>query len=145
MLQPAMKYYSSLLAAVLLVAPVIAQFSDLGFGCSTANDRLDPSSHRFTSDCDDNTYCSATNGTCQPRLCRRDEYPFGFLPGDPIPPLCPLGAYCPDEGSGCLPLAPAGAACQLNRDDQCAPPKNWVSLADHQNFNGSLCLHSTCV
>ncbi|CDO69359.1 hypothetical protein BN946_scf184746.g40 [Trametes cinnabarina] len=32
----------------------------------------------------------------------------------------------------------------MDRDDQCAPPSNWADLASNQNFNGSLCLKSTC-
>ncbi|KAH8074802.1 hypothetical protein BXZ70DRAFT_902810 [Cristinia sonorae] len=120
--------------------------SELGHPCSTTNDHLDPYSHRFFSDCDDKTYCSAaSNGTCLPRQCRRDEYPFGFSPGEWIPPACPDDTFCPDEGNGCVPLLRVGSACQLNRDDQCGPPKEWEVLADRQNFNGSLCLHSTCV
>lgn len=123
-----------------------AQSSDINFVCSTSNDRLDPYSHKFFSDCDEKTFCSAPiNGTCLSRRCRRDEYPFGFTPGEVIPPLCPDDSFCPDEGSGCMPLLSVGSRCQLNRDDQCGPPKDWMTLANHQNFNGSLCLHSTCV
>lgn len=135
-----------LVVVPLLSSFAIAQFSNVSLVCSSKNNNLDPTSHKLLSDCDDKTYCSAAiNGTCQPRQCRQDQYPFGFNPGDPIPPQCPPGAFCPDEGSGCLSLAHAGAPCQLNRDDQCAPPMDWDMLANHQNFNGSLCLHSTCM
>ncbi|OCH85557.1 hypothetical protein OBBRIDRAFT_815031 [Obba rivulosa] len=114
--------------------------------CSTKDDHVDPDSHKFMSDCNDQTYCTtATNGTCQTRQCRRDEFPFGYGPGDAVPPLCPRGSFCPDEGSGCQPLRSVGQSCQLSRDDQCAPPPNWQQLASSQNANGSLCLHSTCV
>ncbi|KAI0789953.1 hypothetical protein C8Q75DRAFT_793063 [Abortiporus biennis] len=113
--------------------------------CTTDNDHLDISSHKFTSDCDDRTFCtSSTNGTCQARQCRRDEFPFGFNLGDVLPPLCGSGSYCPDEGNGCRGLVPVGQSCQLNRDDQCTGPPQWKQLSSNQNFNGSLCLQSTC-
>ncbi|PCH39342.1 hypothetical protein WOLCODRAFT_29486 [Wolfiporia cocos MD-104 SS10] len=120
-----------------------------GGSCSTADDHIDPASHKFLSDCDDTTFCSpssagSSNGTCQPRTCRRDEFPFGYNKSPSLPPLCSRGSFCPDEGSGCKPLLAPGQACQLNRDDQCAPPPDWHELASNQNFNGSLCLRSTC-
>ncbi|OBZ66311.1 hypothetical protein A0H81_13750, partial [Grifola frondosa] len=117
-----------------------------GGGCSTDDDRLDTATHKFLSDCDDTTFCSGSvNGTCQPKQCRRDEFPFGFDNQTSLPPLCPSGSFCPDEGSGCKTLLPAGEPCQLNRDDQCAPPPNWPDLASNQNFNGSICLQSMCM
>lgn len=116
-----------------------------GSTCSTANDRLDPSSHKFLSECTDQSFCSGiVNGTCVPRQCRRDEFPFGFGPEDAIPSQCPVGTFCPDEGSGCRPLIAVGGACQLNRDEQCAAPADWQDLSSTQNFNGSICLHSVC-
>ncbi|GBE88068.1 hypothetical protein SCP_1202970 [Sparassis crispa] len=95
-------------------------------------------------------FCSVSgstgaNGTCQPRRCRRDEFPFGYTPHDPIPPLCSRGSFCPDGGNGCTLLLAVGSPCELNRDDQCAPPPDWQALANNQNFNGSLCLKSTCM
>lgn len=115
----------------------------VGGTCSAANNHLDPA-YKFQSDCDDKTFCTGISGTCQPRQCRRDEFPFGYDRGDAIPPLCAKDSYCPDEGSGCEPLVLAGLACEMNRDDQCAPPPNWQILASNQNFNGSLCLSSVC-
>lgn len=117
-----------------------------GGPCSLDNNRLDISSHRFISDCTDQTFCSGSaNGTCEPRQCRRDEFPFGFPSANELPPLCSPEQYCPDEGSACRDLIPVGQPCQFNRDDQCSPPDNWSELANNQNFNGSLCLQSTCV
>lgn len=116
-----------------------------GGSCSTDNNRLDPATHKFLTDCDDKTFCSgSTNGTCQPKLCRRDEFPFGYQFGDILPPMCARDSFCPDEGSGCQPLLRVGRVCQLERDDQCAPPSNWPNLASSQNYNGSICLQSTC-
>ena len=145
-----------------VVPSVLAGNIEEGGACSTSNDRLDPSSHIFLSDCTDTTFCAASNssvqgnttssassssadGTCQARRCRRDEFPFGYNDGQPLPPLCGSGSFCPDEGSGCKPLVGPGQTCQLNRDDQCSPPKTWQNLASEWNFNGSLCLHSTCM
>ncbi|KAF8895988.1 hypothetical protein BD779DRAFT_1493331 [Infundibulicybe gibba] len=114
-----------------------------GSPCSTADNHLDPLSHKFMSECAEQNFCSALNGTCVPRLCRRDEFPFGF--GDDLPPLCSPGTFCPDDGSGCKPLVLLGEGCELNRDEQCAPPLDWDDLASAKNFNGSVCLHSTCM
>ncbi|KAI0820742.1 hypothetical protein BC628DRAFT_1395133 [Trametes gibbosa] len=135
-----------LLSAVLLATPLLVfGDTDVGLRCSTTNDRLDSASHKFLSDCGQTTFCTgATNGTCQPRQCRRDEFPFGFTNFTALPPLCQNGTYCPDEGSGCRPLLAVGNACQMDRDDQCSPPPNWQDLASNQNFNGSLCLKSLC-
>ncbi|KAJ7846916.1 hypothetical protein B0H13DRAFT_2406724 [Mycena leptocephala] len=116
--------------------------------CSSNNNHLDPASKKFISDCSDQTFCSGSdikNSTCVPRQCRRDEFPFGFSAGELLPSLCPDGRFCPDEGSGCRPLVPAGHPCELNRDEQCAAPPNWEDLASTQNFNGSLCLRSVCM
>ncbi|KAH9914961.1 uncharacterized protein B0H18DRAFT_940343 [Fomitopsis serialis] len=147
-----------------LSIPLLTLAGDVeeGGACSTSNSRLDPSSHTFLSDCSDTAFCSvssnstsatvnstssttATNGTCQPRRCRRDEFPFGYGEDQPLPPLCSGGSFCPDDGSGCETLVGLGQACQMNRDDQCAPPPKWQSLASNWNVNGSICLKSTCM
>ena len=131
-------------------APIVSASSHitLGTACTTENDRLDTATGKFSSDCDDASFCSGiggTNGTCQPRECSRDEFPFGFTNVTmPIPPLCARGAFCPDEGSGCRPLAAVGTPCEAGRDEQCAPPTDWAELAGWLNANGSLCLKSVC-
>ncbi|KAK0469437.1 uncharacterized protein EV420DRAFT_1257048 [Desarmillaria tabescens] len=115
-----------------------------GSNCSSSRDHVDPVSLKFISECSYMTYCSAAqNGTCLPRLCRRDEFPFGYSEKDALPPLCPAGTFCPDEGSGCWPLATVGGACQLNRDEQCAPP--GTSTDPTSDLYGSLCLKSICM
>lgn len=130
-----------ILYGVLVIAGSVPE----GGACTTDDDHIDPSSQRFLSDCDEKTFCSAqTNGTCKPKLCRRDEFPFGFQIGDVLPPLCPRGFFCPDQGSGCQELTLVGRPCQLNRDDQCAPSPEFASFSSNQNFNGSLCLQSIC-
>lgn len=114
--------------------------------CSSNNTIFDPSTHKLVSQCSDHTFCSAPiNGMCIPRLCRRDEFPFGYGPSEAPPPLCPQGSFCPDDGSGCLPLVSVGAPCEPNRDEQCSPPLDWQDLASFQNYNGSICLKSTCM
>ncbi|KAI0738526.1 hypothetical protein C8Q80DRAFT_1222434 [Daedaleopsis nitida] len=118
----------------------------VGGQCSTDNDGLDANTGRFSSDCDETSYCSgAMNGTCQTRRCRRDEFPFGFQNTTPTPPLCADGTYCPDEGSGCKPLASVGQACQVDRDEQCAPSPDADTLAGEWNHGGAVCLQGTCV
>ncbi|KAF9777368.1 hypothetical protein BJ322DRAFT_1096974, partial [Thelephora terrestris] len=116
-----------------------------GSPCSTSNNRIDKLSHRFIDDCDDKTFCfGSPNGTCIPKRCRTDLFPFGYKDGDVLPPLCDPGSYCPDEGAGCKPLVDVGQPCQINQDRQCAPPSDWEELASDWNFNGSLCLGSAC-
>ncbi|KAL0953224.1 hypothetical protein HGRIS_004477 [Hohenbuehelia grisea] len=81
------------------------------------------------------------DGICTRRLCRRDEFPFGYGPNDALPPLCAPGFFCPDEGSGCQPLVPLGGLCQLGRDEQCALPYPGLPL---WNSSSVLCLQSIC-
>ena len=91
---------------------------------------------------------NASNGTCTKRLCRRDEYQHGFLLNETLPPLCEPGYFCPDEGSGCRPLSPAGSYCEINRDYQCSAPVGTISnsnLGSVWNFNGSVCVQSRCM
>ncbi|KZS92500.1 hypothetical protein SISNIDRAFT_115690 [Sistotremastrum niveocremeum HHB9708] len=115
-----------------------------GGNCSTVHTRLNPITHALMSDCDAQTFCSPTLQQCVPRLCRRDSWPFGYPDGVTIPPLCATGNYCPDEEDACKPLIPVGSPCQMNRDDECAPGPNTATYASSQNFNGSICLRSTC-
>lgn len=118
-----------------------------------ANNRLDPTTHYFHSDCSDKEYCGppftppASSGAiapptateddisslfkrqgaqtiCQPKGCRRDEDPFGFDPAiDVLPPTCEDAQFCPDEGSDCRDLVSLGGACQLGRDG--ASSNSW--------------------
>ena len=84
--------------------------------CNPANNRLQTGTYQFYSDCNSQTYC-ASNSTCQPKGCRRDDFPFGY-PQDSksIPEKCKKGQFCPDEEDACQPLLAVGSACQLNRD-----------------------------
>lgn len=160
-----------------------------GTPCKIANNRLDPNSHKFLSDCGPTEYCAAalpidatvqpknttlteeiedlarmhlvqlahhgmagqstlhgkgiakrgeqsiflpakegnsttalpgnSTETCQPKGCRRDEFPFGYGQFDILPPRCALDQFCPDEEDECRPLIEVGGACQLNRDGEC--------------------------
>ncbi|KAJ7196827.1 hypothetical protein GGX14DRAFT_672022 [Mycena pura] len=132
--------------ALLVLAPP-------GIRCSSSNNHLDPASKKFVSDCPETMFCPASSASkntstttaCAPRACRRDEFPFGYAAVAALPPLCARDAFCPDDGSGCRLLVPAGAACELDRDEQCAPPPDWGVLASTRNFNGSICLRSVCL
>ncbi|KAF8918855.1 hypothetical protein CPB85DRAFT_1279062 [Mucidula mucida] len=96
--------------------------------CSTLHNHLDPISLKFKSQCSDTTFCSAAeNGTCIPRKRASS--------------LCLPGTFCPDEGSGCLPLVFIGGACQLNRDEQCALPPDMTD-PDQVLCLGSVCTYS---
>ncbi|KLO07956.1 hypothetical protein SCHPADRAFT_881025 [Schizopora paradoxa] len=139
-----------------------------GGNCTVSNNRIDATTHKFLSDCDDRTYCAPSHsnssspqlnrrdgnntttlvgGTCMKRLCRKDEFQYGFQPTEELPPLCDRGSFCPDEGSGCIPLRPSGSYCELERNYQCAAPPNWGKLSSdfNLNFNGSVCLQSKCL
>ncbi|EGN98644.1 hypothetical protein SERLA73DRAFT_107716 [Serpula lacrymans var. lacrymans S7.3] len=119
-----------------------------GGPCSTTNDHLDGETHKLITDCTDKFFCSGiVNGTCKPKQCRRDEFPFGYGHKEPVPPLCPRGTFCPDEGSGCVPWLSVGKPCQLNRDEQCIPPPGFRRNANYslESSSGSICLNSTCL
>jgi hypothetical protein len=116
-----------------------------GGPCSTSGNRLDPLTHKFMSECDDKSFCSGINGTCTPRRCRRDEFPFGYDAGESVPPLCPEDQFCPDDGGGCRALLAVGELCDLSRDEQCSPPVVWQDLKSSFNFNGSVCVGGVCL
>ncbi|WWC62056.1 uncharacterized protein I303_104645 [Kwoniella dejecticola CBS 10117] len=147
--------------------PLALARSALYGACDVANNHLDVNTKAFVTDCDSFGYCSI-NGTCLPRQCRRDEYLLSPLlisnsnTNEPpaIPPLCPAGQFCPDDSSGCLPLVDVGGECQLNRDDECAPPPEGMVLVvpnpndapegdvagdEGGTGNGSICLLGRCM
>jgi hypothetical protein len=118
----------------------------LGGLCASSTNHLDPNTQSLLTQCTEHTFCThPTNGTCAARLCRRDEFPFGYMQGDQAPPLCPKGSFCPDEGSGCQETVGAGMRCQFERDEQCAPPVDWEELGSAMDFNGSICLKGVCM
>lgn len=119
--------------------------SAFGEACSQENNRYDQNTWAFVSDCDAQFYC-ADNSTCAHKGCRRDIFPYGYnyVPFDKLPPMCPEGEFCPDEGDRCLPVAAKGEGCQKDRDDECAHPPNWRDLSGYLNTNGSICLNYTC-
>jgi len=115
--------------------------------CSLLDTRLEPGSYQLVSDCELGLEYCAQNSTCQPIQCRRSDYPYGFLPGMPqseLPPKCPTGLFCPDEMDRCLPQQPAGAPCQMNRDDECQPPPSNLGLNGGRNTKGAICLNFAC-
>lgn len=142
---------TSLYASIFVVAIAISVLAEhtVGGPCSSTNDHTDTSTGKFSSDCDDTTYCTSVNGTCQPRLCRRDEFPFGYATKNmTLPPMCREGTFCPDQGSGCRSLLSVGEACQVDRDEQCAPPPvRQTSLSNSMYstiYGESVCLRGVC-
>jgi len=120
-----------------------------GGACSQSENRLQIGTYQFYSQCDEVTFCNS-NGICELKGCRRDEYPIGWPQGSSsMPPRCPKGSFCPDEEDACQPLLPVDSDCQLNRDDQCQSPPNFAELSDTTphglNVNGSVCLNYKCM
>ncbi|KDQ53542.1 hypothetical protein JAAARDRAFT_136902 [Jaapia argillacea MUCL 33604] len=133
------------LTAVLVDAGSVAK----GGACNPGDSRLQTGTYQFWTDCDSVTYCAANN-TCVLKGCRRDIFPFGYSQDNQhLPNRCPAGQFCPDEEDACQALLPVGSPCQLNRDDECQPPPNYLELADTLgrglNFNGSVCLNAKCM
>jgi hypothetical protein len=130
------------IAALICTAHATSLENGPGQSCLASNNKVDPHTYKFISDCDEKTFCSA-NGTCVPRQCRRDDFPLGYRRNDSLPPMCSHGYFCPDEGDACRPVMPVGSKCQINRDDQCSPPPNKNKSASDNDYR-SLCLWSTC-
>ncbi|WVF68362.1 hypothetical protein IAT40_003127 [Kwoniella sp. CBS 6097] len=124
---------------------VVSAKSAFGEACSQDNTHLDSATFNLVTDCDPRLYC-AGNGTCAYKGCRKDIYPFGYsaYSFDQLPPLCPTGQFCPDEGDQCLPQVAVGEACQKDRDNECSPPENYKDLAGFLNTNGTICLNYVC-
>lgn len=121
-----------------------AQKSATGGPCLQNNTRLQPGTYELTGDCGPTDYCAA-GGTCAPKGCRRDTFPFGYTANDTLPDKCLPGTFCPDEGDACQKQLPVGSPCQLARDDECAPPSNATEFANFpNNANGSVCLNFVC-
>jgi len=140
--------------------------------CSPKNTKLNPSTHKLISECTEQMFCTAPPGSppnatglgmCFPRLCRRDQFPFGYghygggnappkirvkgklMFNDSavvLPPVCGDGMFCPDNGSGCRQRSDLGAKCELGRDEQCATPPaaEGVPIASDK----AVCLNLTC-
>ncbi|WVQ66202.1 uncharacterized protein L199_004381 [Kwoniella botswanensis] len=124
---------------------VVSAKSGFGEACDQSNTHLDANTYNLITDCDSTTYC-ASNGTCAYKGCRKDIYPFGYsdYAFDQLPPLCPQGQFCPDEGDQCMDQVPVGGSCQKDRDNECALADNYKDLAGFLNTNGSICLNFTC-
>lgn len=74
---------------------------------SPANNRLNPNTYNFVTDCNPTTFCNPSTSICEKKGCRRDivscwsssahtQYPYGYagVPYDQLPPLCPEGQLC---------------------------------------------------
>lgn len=84
--------------------------------CSQSNNKITPGNLQLSTDCSPTQFCDS-NGQCQPRGCRNQEFPFGFgKEQQSLPTLCSKSQFCPDEGDACQDLLAVGSPCQLNRD-----------------------------
>ncbi|KAF8972265.1 hypothetical protein BDZ97DRAFT_1650330 [Flammula alnicola] len=124
--------------------------------CSPKNTKLNPATHKLISECVETTFCWAPPGSppkavglgvCLPRLCRRDEFPFGYgLKANDttveLPPMCSKGMFCPDNGSGCRLQVKMGEKCELARDEQCEAPPSDPNIKGGENK--SVCLNMIC-
>jgi hypothetical protein len=107
---------SLFLTLLFIISPAVnAGNSTKGQPCNVGNSRLQIGTYQFWDECNVLTFCSE-KGVCEPKRCRKDEYPFGYAVNSEFPPKCPRGLFCPDEGSDCQPRLPVGSPCQLNRD-----------------------------
>lgn len=96
--------------------------------CNPSHNGLATGTLQYVSDCNATTFCNS-DGTCQPKGCRRDEFPLGYpLSGIKAngwkldtPDKCDSTQFCPDEGTACQDLLAVGSACQLDRDGERAP------------------------
>ncbi|EIW84524.1 hypothetical protein CONPUDRAFT_49932 [Coniophora puteana RWD-64-598 SS2] len=152
------------LLALALLPRAHSAWVGAGSSCMLNATRLDSSDHRLMTHCDSTTYCAAANtttttasspsgsgdpgvGTCVPRKCRSDEFPFGYAvnaSGAQLPPLCtPRTEFCPDDGGGCREVMGVGSVCQLDRDEQCAAQPG-VNLGG-SGGTGSVCLSEKCM
>jgi len=114
-----------------------------GAACKQTSNKIAVGTYKLVTDCEQTLWC-APNNTCAHKGCRSDEYPLGYGQNAVLPDRCPDGQFCPDEADNCQALLDVGARCQLNRDDECAPPPNFKDLANGSNNNGSLCLNTVC-
>lgn len=113
-----MRILASTLLSSFLQQLALAGSANKGEFCNQADSRLQAGTYQFWSNCNSQTYC-ATNNTCLPRGCRRDDFPFGYIVGsDHTPEKCPHGQFCPDEMDVCQPQLPVGSPCQMNRDGE---------------------------
>lgn len=92
-----------------------ADSKNLNGNCSQSHNQLEIGTYELIGDCGDTQFCNSS-GFCQDKGCRRDEFPLGYPQDAVLPPKCPPGQFCPDEGDACQPLLPVGSLCQLNRD-----------------------------
>lgn len=106
---------TALIAKLLHLGCSLAENVPLGETCNQNLTRIDPTSQKLMSDCDDKFFCNANN-TCQWRGCRRFDQDLTYATGEPVPPFCPKGYYCPDLQNECRPLVPLGSPCELDRD-----------------------------
>lgn len=120
---------SSVIAAAALLAVAQAQNTQnitnlqppnfnvsIGQPCNLQRNRLSLSSHQFRSACIATAYCDPVSSICKPKGCTTEQFPFGYRNDSLIPPTCPSGEFCPDEGDQCLPLLSVGQNCQMDRD-----------------------------
>ena len=84
--------------------------------CDTANNQLQVGTLQLTTDCADSNFCNPNTGKCEPKGCRKDDFPLGYPIGSDLPKKCSAGSFCPDEGDACQQLIKVGSICQLNSD-----------------------------
>jgi hypothetical protein len=101
------------------LVPVWAGTKNFSEPCKQSNYHLSFGNYELNGDCSAALYC-APNQTCANKGCRTQIFPFGYLGGVTLPPLCSNGTFCPDENDQCLPLLSVGSPCQLGRDGRSA-------------------------
>jgi hypothetical protein len=105
-------FYSTVAFATLVVADNVT----FNGSCDPTLSRLDPTTHKFVSDCNVKYYCDTLNNTCQYKACQNYDHTIAYDPGEPTPAYCPQGSFCPDAQNRCTLQLPLGASCELDRD-----------------------------
>lgn len=112
------RFRKSHFAWFLIFSIVLSENIPFNGSCNSALSRVNPATHKFESDCDDNLFCNNATGTCQYKTCQIYDHSITYNPGEPMAMLCPQGSFCPDVQDYCRPQLPLGTSCELDRDGE---------------------------
>ncbi|CAO3615491.1 unnamed protein product [Cunninghamella echinulata] len=98
-----------------------------------SNPYYDPLTWQYNDACQNiYLFCDPASNKCNYIGCTNTDYVKGWNTNiRPFPARCGNGTFCPDNLSHCTNTLPTGAACEMQRDDEC------------QGIN-SICLNGFC-